>query len=102
MTFLSDLTAFSLLAFAALALGAKILARALRYPLGQHRAAPMEKADEGIGVVTGTIPGLLAFALAFNLSIATTRHSERRLTSLEEANAIGTSWRHLVAAGRGH
>ena len=43
-------------------------------------------------MVTGSILGLLAFVLAFNLSIATTRHNERRLASLEEANAIGTSW----------
>jgi hypothetical protein len=92
MTILSDLAAFSLLAFAVLVFGAQILARELGYLLGRHRAARMEKADEGIGVVTGTILGLLAFVLAFNLSIATTRHSERRLTSLEEANAIGTSW----------
>lgn len=92
MTFLADLAAYSLLAFAALVLAAQIVAREVGYLLGQHRAAQKEKADEGIGVVTGSILGLLAFVLAFNLSIATTRHSERRLASLEEANAIGTSW----------
>ena len=92
MTFLADLAAYSLLAFAALVLAAQIVAREVGYLLGQHRAGQKEKADEGIGVVTGSILGLLAFVLAFNLSIATTRHSERRLASLEEANAIGTSW----------
>ena len=92
MTFLADLAAYSLLAFAALVLAAQIVAREAGYLLGQHRAGQKEKADEGIGVVTGSILGLLAFVLAFNLSIATTRHSERRLASLEEANAIGTSW----------
>jgi hypothetical protein len=92
MTILADLASFSLLAFAAVVLGAQILAREIGFFLGRHRAALKEKADEGIGVVTGSILGLLAFVLAFNLSIATTRHSERRLASLEEANAIGTSW----------
>ena len=92
MNFLADLAAYSLLAFAALVLGAQIIAREVGYLLGQHRAGQKEKPDEGIGVVTGSILGLLAFVLAFNLSIATTRHSERRLASLEEANAIGTSW----------
>ena len=92
MTFLADLAAYSLLAFAALVLAAQIVAREVGYLLGQHRAGQKEKADEGIGVVTGSILGLLAFVLAFNLSIATTRHSERRLASLEEANAIGTAW----------
>lgn len=92
MTFLADLAAYSLLAFAALVLGAQIVAREVGYLLGRQRAGQKEKADEGIGVVTGSILGLLAFVLAFNLSIATTRHNERRLASLEEANAIGTSW----------
>lgn len=92
MTFLADLAAFSLLAFAALFLGAQILAREFGDLLGRRRAARKETADEGIGVLTGSILGLLAFVLAFNLSIATARHSERRLASLEEANAIGTSW----------
>jgi hypothetical protein len=92
MNFLADLAAYSLLAFAALVLGAQIIAREVGYLLGHHRAGQKEKPDEGIGVVTGSILGLLAFVLAFNLSIATTRHSERRLASLEEANAIGTSW----------
>jgi hypothetical protein len=92
MNFLADLAAYSLLAFAALVLVAQIIAREIGYLLGRHRAGQKEKADEGVGVVTGSILGLLAFVLAFNLSIATTRHSERRLASLEEANAIGTSW----------
>jgi hypothetical protein len=93
MTIFSDVAAYSLLAFAALALGAQItLVREAGYLSGQHRAGQIEKAGEGVGVVIGSILGLLAFVLAFNLSIATTLHSERRLASLEEANAIGTSW----------
>ena len=102
MNFLADLAAYSLLAFAALLLLAQIIAREIGYLLGHHRAGQKEKADEGIGVVTGSILGLLAFVLAFNLSIATTRHSERRLASLEEANAIGTSWLQAKAIDSPH
>ena len=102
MTFLADVADYSLLAFAALVLVAQIIAREIGYLLGHHRAGQKEKADEGIGVVTGSILGLLAFVLAFNLSIATTRHSERRLASLEEANAIGTSWLQAKAIDSPH
>ncbi len=102
MTILSDIAAFSLLAFAALFLGAQILSREAGYRLGQYRAARKETADDGIGVVTGSILGLLAFVLAFNLSIATTRHAERRLASLEEANAISTTWLQARAIDSPH
>ena len=102
MNFPADLAACSLLAFAALVLGAQIIAREVGYVLGQRRAGQKEKPDEGIGVVTGSILGLLAFVLAFNLSIATTRHSERRLASLEQANGIGTSWLQARAIDSPH
>jgi hypothetical protein len=97
MTVLADLASYSLLAFAALVLLAQVLSREMGYFLGRARANSSEKPDEGINVVTSTILGLLAFVLAFNLSIATTRHSERRTASLEEANAISTAWLQATA-----
>jgi hypothetical protein len=102
MTILADLATYSLWALAALVLAAQIIAREVGFALGRHRAARKETADEGIGVVTGSILGLMAFVLAFNLSIATTRHSERRLASLQEANAIGTSWLQARAIDSPH
>jgi hypothetical protein len=89
MTFLGDIAAYSLFLLAGVILLAQVLAREVGYAFGVRRAAHK---DETVGIVVGSILGLLAFVLAFNLSIATNRHGERRLASLEEANAIGTAW----------
>ncbi len=72
------------------------LARAeLGYRLGR-RAFRRRTADEtsrsGIGFIVGGILGLLAFLLGITLSLAESRHDERRGVVLAEANAIGTAW----------
>ena len=45
-----------------------------------------------IGVVVGSLLGLLAFLLAFTFSMAGTRFEERRQAVLSEANVIGTAY----------
>jgi len=47
---------------------------------------------EGVGVLVGSLLGLLAFVLALTLSFASERFNERRLGTLAETNAIGTAW----------
>lgn len=63
------------------------------YRIGRwrHRHASDEK-DSTVGVIVGSILGLLAFILAFTFSLAASRFEERRQTVLEEANAIGTAY----------
>lgn len=65
------------------------------YRLGR-RTFDRREADEpvrsGIGFIVGGILGLLAFLLGITLSLAESRHEERRAVVLGEANAIGTAW----------
>lgn len=65
------------------------------YRVGR-RAFNSRTADEtsrsGIGFIVGGILGLLAFLLGIALSLADSRHNERRGVVLGEANAIGTAW----------
>lgn len=67
----------------------------LGYRLGKRvydRREADEPARSGIGFVVGGILGLLAFLLGITLSLAESRHEERRAVVLNEANAIGTAW----------
>lgn len=49
--------------------------------------------DSGaIGIVVGSLLGLLGFLLAFTFGMAGTRYEERRQAVLVEANVIGTSY----------
>ncbi|MDA0834855.1 MAG: hypothetical protein O2955_03525 [Planctomycetota bacterium] len=63
------------------------------YRIGRwrHRHASDEK-DAAVGVIVGSILGLLGFMLAFTFGVAASRFEERRQTVLEEANAIGTTY----------
>jgi hypothetical protein len=63
------------------------------YRLGKwrHIHASEENAAP-VGVIVGSILGLLAFMLAFTFSLAATRFEARREVVLEEANAIGTTY----------
>ncbi len=49
-------------------------------------------ADAGLGVVEGSVFGLLGLLLAFTFSGAATRFDGRRQLIVDEANAIGTAW----------
>lgn len=54
---------------------------------------------EGVGVVVGSMLGLLAFALALTLSSSTSRYQDRRQSTLTEANAISSVRSRAQAVG---
>jgi hypothetical protein len=63
------------------------------YRLGKWRHVHVaEEKKSPVGVMVGSILGLLAFLLAFTFGLGATRFEERRHTVLEEANAIGTTY----------
>jgi hypothetical protein len=95
---LADLASWSLTAFGAVLVVAQFAAREAGCAVGMRRSGSGGK-DEGTGLVVGSILGLLAFVLALTLSFATTRHAERRIGTLQEANAIGTAWLQAKAVG---
>ena len=68
--------------------------------LGKRRRAIIgERADEGAGLVVGSVLGLLAFVLALNLSNASSRYEMRMHSTLDEVNAIGTAMMQAGAVG---
>lgn len=87
------------LAFALLLVVVQTLAKEVGYFFGNRIAARRENPGEGVGVVVGGMLALLAFVLALTLSFASTRFQERRASTLDEANAIGTAWLQARAIG---
>jgi hypothetical protein len=80
--------AFTLILFAAM-LGALEIGRRI----GARRLAQdAEGARTGIGVVEGSVFGLLGLLLAFTFSGAAERFDTRRHLIADEVNAIGTAW----------
>lgn len=79
--------------FFVIATAAALLALEFGYRLGEwrHAHASGEK-DAPIGAMVGAILGLLAFMLAFTFSLAASRFDARRMSILNEANAIGTTY----------
>ncbi len=55
----------------------------------------MESSNAGVGVVEGSVFGLLGLMLAFTFSGAARRFDERRHLVVEEVNAIGTAWKRI-------
>ncbi len=103
MDLLMDAAAFSLPAFGAVMLLAQFAVLWVGERPGRRHAGRLEASGrdpvESVGVVTGALLGLLGFALALTISIATARFEERRRTALDEANAIGTAWLRAHAIG---
>jgi uncharacterized protein Usg len=68
----------------------------LGYRLGERRRAN-ESAEEIVGLVSieTAIFGLLGLVLAFTYSGAASRFEQRRVLTVQEANAIGTAWLRL-------
>ncbi len=97
MTVITAIATWSLLALGALLLVAQLSAYELGYRVGRRQRGIKE--GDGVGVIVGSLLGLLGFVLAVTLSFATTRFDERRAGSLAEANAIGTAWLRAVAIG---
>lgn len=89
---LTELAAWNLSAFFMALVILQTVAKEIGYRLGARKKHEPNAKDESIGIVSASIYGLLAFALAFNLSLASTRFGERRDAVLQEANSIGTLW----------
>jgi hypothetical protein len=58
----------------------------------QHDA---EGARAGVGVIEGSVFGLLGLLLAFTFSGAASRFDARRHLIVQETNAIGTAWQRI-------
>ena len=82
--------------YAALWIGAWFGARS------RSRLSGNTDATEGVGIIVGSLLGLLAFALGLTISIAESRFEERRRVAVDEANAIGTAWLRAHAVGGEH
>jgi hypothetical protein len=64
------------------------------YRLGIYRRSRSEEEKEApVGAMVGATLGLLAFILAFTFGLAAARFDTRRQVLLDEANAIGTTYR---------
>jgi hypothetical protein len=97
--FLSQIAAWSFLAFAALLFAVLVVSYGVGFIFARLRKRRDPTEPEGIGLVVGGITGLLAFVLALTLSFANSRVDERRMGALSEANAIGTAWLRAHAIG---
>lgn len=92
MMMMTELAARNLLAFFALLAVAQLIAKEVGHWLGCYQMRKPNFKDDSIGVVSASIFGLLAFSLAFNLSLASGRYNDRMSAALDEANSIGTLW----------
>lgn len=79
--------------FFALATATALLSLEVGYRAGSWRYSHMAGEKEApTGAMVGAMLGLLAFMLAFTFGMAASRFDSRRMTILEEANAIGTTY----------
>lgn len=99
MMLLAEIAAWSFFAFGALLFVAQLAAHELGFWIGGRQAARRKGSVEGVGVLVGSLLGLLAFVLALTLSFASERFNDRRAGTLSEANAIGTAWLRAKAIG---
>lgn len=60
--------------------------------IGRRRREHLDSAREPVGVVQGTLLGLVGLLLAFGLSMAVNRYEARRALVVQEANDIGTTY----------
>ncbi len=61
----------------------------------RRRLRDAEGSHAGVGVVEGSVFGLLGLLIAFTFSEAANRFSDRKLLIVEEVNAIGTAWKRI-------
>jgi len=99
MDYLLLLADRSVLAVALLLLLGQLLTHEIGYRIGAAENEPAPGQREHVGVVVTGMLGLLAFVLALTLSYSTARFSERRQSTIVEANAIGTAWLRAKAIG---
>ena len=67
-------------------------ATALGYTIGRYLRQHEAKLREPFGVLQAALLGVVGLILAFGLSLAVGRYEDRRAATVEEANAIGTSY----------
>jgi len=87
---LEEMPVWLLLPVLCLAIGGAL---EIGFRLGKRDAqARPGRSDPTLGVIVGSVLGLLALLLAFTFNIAASRYEERRSAVLNEANAIGTAF----------
>jgi hypothetical protein len=62
------------------------------YTVGRYLRKHEAKLREPFGVLQGALLGVVGLILAFGLSLAVGRYESRRAATVDEANAIGTSY----------
>ena len=67
-------------------------ATAVGYAVGRYLRKHEAKLREPFGVLQGALLGVVGLILAFGLSLAVGRYEDRRAATVDEANAIGTSY----------
>jgi hypothetical protein len=87
--FLFELSTFWLAVVLILTVGGCMIIGIL---VGRRLHARPEAKVEPVGVVQGTLLGLVGLLLAFGLSMAVSRYETRRTLVVQEANAIGTTY----------
>src|SRR4051794_7972332 len=60
--------------------------------LGRRMGGSSDDLREPLGVVQGALIGFMGLVVAFGLSLALERYESRRAGTVEEANAIGTTY----------
>ncbi|MGY1728545.1 hypothetical protein ACI79J_16385 [Geodermatophilus sp. SYSU D01062] len=60
--------------------------------LGRRMGGSSDSLREPLGIVQGALIGFMGLVLAFGLSLALGRYEARRAATVDEANAIGTTW----------
>ena len=60
--------------------------------MGRYLREHEAKLREPFGVLQGALLGLVALVLAFGLTLAVGRYQDRRAATVDEANAIGTTY----------
>lgn len=91
MDFFAHLAARSVPAFIAVLFIGLFIAREIGLWLGRRHAADDATVPDGVGLVVGSMLGLLAFVLALTLSSSSGRFQERRQNTLSEASAISSA-----------
>jgi hypothetical protein len=67
-------------------------ATAIGYAVGRYLRKHQETLREPFGVLQGALLGVVGLILAFGLTLAVGRYEDRRAATVDEANAIGTTY----------
>lgn len=94
-----ELAIYSLPLFGIVLFLSELVAKEIGVWFARRSAAQQKAPPEGVGVVVGSMLGLLGFVLALTLSFANSRFNERLDGTIQEANAIGTAWLRAKAVG---